>query len=302
MDIELEGIPLNKTEQNQAGGVLDVRNISNISTSDRREMVEHDIPGMEGNVFQNLGRSPVNISFDGILQGKSAKSNLETIRSKFKQGIPLSFNSNISGAADVTKVLIDDLRITEVGGESNRYSYSIVLMEYKEPPPEPTTPPSQDEDAKEWAKKTAEEAVESINYLAGKVLDSEGNPKSGVDVLAKSKNGEYTGKTNEDGIYRIDELPPGKYRIFVDAEEYKGVEEEVTIGKGGEDESGGQIKEEEETEEEVEEKTEGETEDDGEEVTEEDQEDEKTEDEPKEEIPEEEQEIGEDEEKRNDES
>lgn len=304
MDIELEGIPLNKTEQNQAGGMLDVMNISNMSTSDRREMVEHVIPGMEGNVFQNLGRSPVNISFDGILQGISAKSNLETLRSKYKQGTPLSFNSNISGAADVTKVLIDDLRITEVGGESNRYNYSIVLREYKEPPPEPTIPPSQDEEAKDWAKKTAEEAVESINYLTGKVLDTEGNPKSGVDVLAKSKNGEYTGKTNGEGIYRIDELLPGKYKIFVDAEEYAGVEEKVTIGKGGEDESGEETTEEEETEveteEEVEVKTEEETENEGEEVTEEDQEDEKTEDEPKEEMPEEEQDIGENEDNRED--
>jgi len=169
MDIELDGIPLNKTEQNQTGGKLEVRNISNISTSDRREMVEHDIPGMEGNVFQNLGRSPVNISFDGILQGKSVKSILETIRSKFKQGIPLPFNSNISGAADVTKVLIDDLRIMEIGGVSNRYNYSIVLREYKEPPPEPTIPPSQDEKAKEWGEKTAEESsgIYQLPYRKG---------------------------------------------------------------------------------------------------------------------------------------
>jgi hypothetical protein len=235
VNIELDSIPLNKSS------VAEIRNVYNINTSDKRSMVEYDIPGMEGNVFQNLGRSPVMISFDGTLQGKTARSNLEVLRSKFKQGMPLPFNSNISGAADVTKVLIEDLRIEEVAGITERYRYSIVLREYKEPPPEPTTPPSQDEKAKEFAKNVSEKTMEGINYITGKVMDAEGKPKSGVRVIATCSEGEhkgetYEGETNEEGIYRIDDLPPDKYKITVDAEEYEGVEEVVIIGKGKESE------------------------------------------------------------------
>ncbi len=229
MKIELDNIKLIDADEKQ----LEIKNVSNISTSDKRSMVEHEIPGMEGNVFQNLGRSPVTISFDGALQGKTARSNLEFIRSKFKQGIPLPFNSNISGAADVTKVLIEDLRIEEIAGVMDRYRYSIVLREYKEPPPEPVTPPSQDEQAKQWAKDEAEKAMEGINYLTGKVLDSEGKPRSRVKVLAKYSEGEYSVETNEEGLYRIEELPPGKYSVTVDSEEYEGVKEIVIIGGGG---------------------------------------------------------------------
>ncbi|MBA1340582.1 MAG: hypothetical protein C5S40_00370 [ANME-2 cluster archaeon] len=232
MNIELDGIPLIVAEQDQAGGITEIRNISNIRTSDKRSMVEHRIPGMEGNVFQDLGRSPVTISFDGTFQGKTARNNLETIRSKFKQGIPLPFNSDISGAADVTKVLIEDLQIEDIAGILNRYRYSILLREYKEPPPEPTTPPSRDESAEEWVEKAAEEAVESINCLTGKVLDSEDNPRTGVSVIASGQNGEYNARTNEEGVYRIEDLPPGEYRIIVDSEEYEGIEEVVTIGGG----------------------------------------------------------------------
>ncbi len=36
-------------------------------------------------------------------------------------------------------------------------------------------------------------------------------------------------------MYRIENLPPGKYKITVDSEEYQGIEEVVTIGKGGEE-------------------------------------------------------------------
>jgi len=72
--------------------------------------------------------------------------------------------------------------------------------------------------------------MESINCLTGKVLDSEDNPRSGVSVIDSGQNGEYNARTNEDGVYRIEGLPPGKYRIIVDSEDYEGIEEVVTIG------------------------------------------------------------------------
>jgi hypothetical protein len=227
MNIKIGEIELVKSE------VGEIMNVSNISTTDMRNIVEHEIPGMEGSVFQNFGRGPVWISFDGTLQGKSAKNTLETIRSKFKQGIPLPFNSTISGAADVTKVLIKDLRISEVAGIIDRFQYSIVLREYKEPPPEPTIPPSQDEDAQEWAGNRHEEAIESINYITGKVLDHEGNPKTGVPVIIRSEAGEYRVETNEEGIYRQNDLPAARYRVTVESEEYRWIEKEVVIGSGG---------------------------------------------------------------------
>jgi hypothetical protein len=238
MNIELDSIPLIWEERDQKGGVTDIRNVSNISTSDRRSMVEHEIPGMEGNAFQNLGRAPVKISFEGSLQGRTAKTNLETLRSKFKQGIPLPLNSDISGATDVTKVLIEDLHIQDVPGAVSRYEYSIKLSEYKEPPPEPKAPLSQEQQAKEWAKEVAEDATESLNIVTGKVLDFEGNPKGEVSVNIKGTDSEYSVQTNEDGIYRLENLPPGRYKITVDLEGYEGVEESVVIGNGGEKSEG----------------------------------------------------------------
>lgn len=233
MNIEIDGIALVKSEQAEAGSGVEIRNVSNISTTDRRNIVEHQIPGMEGSVFQNMGRAAVRISFEGTLQGRSAKNKLETIRSKFKQGIPLPFNSDISGAADVTQVLIENLRISEEAGITDRYQYSIVICEYKEPPPEPTIPPSQDEEAAEAHENMAEEEIEAINYITGKVLDHEGNPKTGVPVIIRSEAGEYRVETNEEGIYRQNDLPPARYRVTVESEEYRGIEKEVVIGSGG---------------------------------------------------------------------
>jgi Carboxypeptidase regulatory-like domain/DNA circularisation protein N-terminus len=259
MNIEIDGIALVKSEQAEAGSGVEIRNVSNISTTDRRNIVEHQIPGMEGSVFQNMGRAAVRISFEGTLQGRSAKNKLETIRSKFKQGIPLPFNSDISGAADVTQVLIENLRISEEAGITDRYQYSIVICEYKEPPPEPTIPPSQDEGAAEWNQNESGETIEAINYITGKVLDHEGNPKTGVPVIIRSEAGEYRVETNEEGIYRQNDLTPARYRVTVESEEYRGIEKEVVIGSGG----GGEEQGEGSGEDSAEEGNEGEIEDEG---------------------------------------
>ena len=237
MNIELDGIPLVKTEQSQTGGQIEVRNVFNISTTDKRDMIGHKIPGMEGDVFQNLGRSPVVISFDGTFQGKTAKENLEILRTKFKQGTPLPFNSDLSGAADITKVLINDLRIEESAGVVASYHYFIVIQEYKEPPPEPVTPPNQDDSATQWQEEKAQKVVESINVLIGKILDADSTPKTGMTVIASGNEGEFNAETDDEGRYRIENVPPGKYTITVDSEEYEGSEEVISVGPGEEEES-----------------------------------------------------------------
>ncbi len=233
MRAELDGILLNETQEQADGGILEGRSISSISASDGRNMVMLSVPGMEGSVFQDLGRTAVRISLEGVISGRSARSVVEMIRSKFKQGTPLAFNSDVSGAADVTKVVIDDLRIVDVAGYKDRYSYSMVLKEYMEPPPQPSPPPARDEEAEAWAEEAAEEAEESVNVLSGKVLDAEGNPGAGVAVRVAGPDGEYSLTTGDDGVYRTEGLPPGEYEVTVESEGYEGIKHTVTIGGNG---------------------------------------------------------------------
>jgi hypothetical protein len=157
MKIELEGILLSDTRE-QTGGTLEGRSISNVCANDDRNIVMHNIPGMEGSVFQDMGRTAVRIAFEGIISGNSARNVIEMIRSKFKSGVPVTFNSDISGATDITKVIIDDFRVSDSSGNKDRYNYSISLKEYKSPPAAQTSTPSQDDAAETWANQTAEDA------------------------------------------------------------------------------------------------------------------------------------------------
>ncbi|MEM2718607.1 MAG: carboxypeptidase-like regulatory domain-containing protein, partial [Candidatus Bathyarchaeia archaeon] len=89
--------------------------------------------------------------------------------------------------------------------------------------------PSQEEEAAEEVEEETDEALASVNYVTGRVLDADGNPKSGVSVKISWEGGEYVVKTDEEGVFRKDNLEPGKYMITVDAPEYEGIVKEVEI-------------------------------------------------------------------------
>ncbi len=241
MEIELEGIKLvlvTKTEDPTKGAVQ-VRQIKTITTADRRILVEHQVPGLEGNLFQNLGRAPVKISFEGSFHGAGVREDLTRIRQKFKEGTACTFNSDITGMSDVTKVLIEEFRVVENAGEPNKYEYALVLREYREPPPEPVAPPSQNAQAQKWAEQTAEETAATINQIVGKVLDEDGNPKSGLKVKITGDEGEMQVTTDEEGIYRQEDVKPGKYEVMVDEPGYEGILKKVEIAGSTSGGSGG---------------------------------------------------------------
>ncbi|MEM2027474.1 MAG: carboxypeptidase regulatory-like domain-containing protein [Candidatus Bathyarchaeia archaeon] len=230
MNVEIDGIPLIKhTRDPDTGATKDLRSVYNIEISERRRIVEHKIPGFEGSILQDLGREPVTISFEGIIFGEGAREDLEIIRSKFKAGSPVPFSSDITGIAEVNQVLIEDLRVEDAGGTVNRYRYHMVLREYIIPREEEERAPSQEEEAAEEVEEETDEALASVNYVTGRVLDADGNPKSGVSVKISWEGGEYVVKTDEEGVFRKDNLEPGKYMITVDAPEYEGIVKEVEI-------------------------------------------------------------------------
>jgi hypothetical protein len=230
MNVELDGMKLiEHIRDPDTGATKELKSVYNISVSENRSIVEHKIPGMEGGILQDLGREPVRIFFDGIIYGETAREDLERIRAKYKKGTPVPFSSDVSGAAEVTQILIEDLNVRDHGGSVNRYGYSITLREYLVPREEEEPAPSQEKEAEEAAEEKADDAKSSVNYIEGEVRDADGNPQEGVSVKITWDGGAYTVKTNDKGIYRQDNLEPGTYTVTVDAEGYEDVKTEVTI-------------------------------------------------------------------------
>ncbi len=246
MDVKIDDLELIKrVDDSDTHVVKELRTVDSVSMDDRRAIVELRIPGAEGSVLQDLGRRPVVVRFTGELQGEDAQTTLENLRAKFKSGKPLPFSSDLTGIAEVTQILIEDLHVEESMGSSNTYEYSLTIREYIEPKePEEEEPPSQDEDAEDQVEDETDDATSTVNYITGKVVDDEGKPEPKIKVTITDEQGnEYEEETNDDGIYRKDDLEPGKYKVSVKAPGYEGKEQEVEIqkssGEGGGEEGGG---------------------------------------------------------------
>jgi len=175
MSIELDKIKLIRHDREE-GKTKVLNSVFNLNVSEKREVVEHRIPGMEGGVLQDMGRSPVRIDFDGLVYGKDAKEVLKELRARFKAGKPMPFTSDLTAVTDITQVIIENLDIFDVSGSPQNYKYRIKLREYIPPKKKDDPAPSQDADAKKSIDQKADDAKNNVD--AG---DSEAQQQTGDD-------------------------------------------------------------------------------------------------------------------------
>ncbi|MEM1546355.1 MAG: hypothetical protein QXY40_06395 [Candidatus Methanomethylicia archaeon] len=147
MYIKLDDIELMK-RVDENGVIREIRSIRNVSLSGRRRIVELKIPGLQGNILQDLGRDPLLIYVEGLLTGINAKNTFQEISSKFKLGKPIQFLSDIPSISDVSEVVIESLKAYLISGEPLSYWYTLVLREHKSSSQRKSEIPSQEKEAK----------------------------------------------------------------------------------------------------------------------------------------------------------
>jgi hypothetical protein len=169
--LKLGGIDLIKREDRYDGKIKEIRSVHNVSVLGKKRIVELQIPGSSGNVFQDMGRIPLRILFEGELIGPETKKTLKDLKSKFDLNQALPFSSNLTVLGDITEVVIESFSISFIDGVPQGSRYSIVLREYKsanaggKKPSTETKPPSQEEDGK----LDFEKRVSSVKRDASKV-------------------------------------------------------------------------------------------------------------------------------------
>lgn len=129
MPIEIGGIQLNR--------------IHRLATLEQAALVAHRIPGLEGNVVQNLGRASTQLQVEGIFYGATAKDDLAALRNLYKNREPVDFLAEMVGAAYFSQVVITRFEVFEAAGSPDEFSYVLRIMEYVEPP-EPAAGPDFD--------------------------------------------------------------------------------------------------------------------------------------------------------------
>jgi hypothetical protein len=124
-------------------GEWQVPSIERIRTLEERRIARLPVPGLLGDIQQDLGASSLSVEIAGSLHGDDARDDfLQKLRDDFKAGDPVSFAADITTATDLDRVLIDELELEEVNDSASGFRYRIVLCEYVEPPAPP--PPVDD--------------------------------------------------------------------------------------------------------------------------------------------------------------
>jgi hypothetical protein len=163
MLMKLDDIELIK-RVDKDGAVEEIRSIYNIAISGKRRIVELEIPGLTGNVFQDLGRNPLLIAFEGELIGANTMNTLQDIKAKFEMRKP-----DIFPITDVTEVVIENLTVNFIGGTPAGSRYSMLLREHKSSStgsgggPGETPPPSQEESATKDVEAKTSKIYSSVN-------------------------------------------------------------------------------------------------------------------------------------------
>jgi hypothetical protein len=114
--------------------------IEYVESSESRALVEHRVPGLAGNYFQDMGTVPNTIIIAGTHTGDDGRDNfLNGVRTIFNEGTPTTLVADINTATDITDVVIEDLQVAEVAGSATTFRYFLKLRKYVKPPEPPST-------------------------------------------------------------------------------------------------------------------------------------------------------------------
>lgn len=112
---------------------LELGQVQEISTYERRTLAEHKPPGMSGSLLQNLGRRPTRLVLWAVATGPDALSFTEKLDEKFRAAEPVTFTADIVNDAEIELMFIEDLKIQELAGKPERFAYVLTLREFIEP-------------------------------------------------------------------------------------------------------------------------------------------------------------------------
>jgi hypothetical protein len=116
--------------------------ITGIRASEARRLVTIPVPGLSGDLHQDLGRGALVVEIEGSLAGDDARDDfLKELREKYLAGVPVDFVADIAKESELEQVWIEALAFEESADEPDVFFYRIVLREYTEPP-EPPSPAS----------------------------------------------------------------------------------------------------------------------------------------------------------------
>src|SRR6185436_13721917 len=88
--------------------------IERISAREARRLAVLPVPGLSGDLHQDLGRGALAVEITGSMSGDEARDAfLKEVRTRFLAGDPVDFVADIVAESELEQVLIEELRVEE---------------------------------------------------------------------------------------------------------------------------------------------------------------------------------------------
>jgi hypothetical protein len=117
----------------------EVTGITAIHALERRRIARMGVPGLDGDLQQDLGHQSLAVEIHGSLQGDELRDSfLGAVRERHLAGEPLDFVADIVTATQLEQVLIETFEVLESNDWAEHVRYRLVLREYVEPPKPPS--------------------------------------------------------------------------------------------------------------------------------------------------------------------
>lgn len=116
----------------------EIPRISRIASGESRRIAFAPVPGLAGDLSQDLGRGALVVEISGSLYGDEKRDEfLKRVREVFLAGEPVDFIADIVNESELERVLIEALDLEENADNPDECFYRIRLCEYTEPPEPP---------------------------------------------------------------------------------------------------------------------------------------------------------------------
>lgn len=210
-------------------GDLELETVQRIETEEGQVLTRHEIPALEGDFLQRLGRRGSRVSLAGMVVGPEVRERLQELRTKVRTAEPVPFASDIATATRLAEVLVEELDVREIAGRPERFEVTLALRELTEPPAaesgEEEVPADEevDTEAAEAADEDAEETVaqiaEDVGELRVRIEITEGpEDVTGLGVLVEgvTEAGEevfFTIEQATEGVFLRTDVPAGEYTV-----------------------------------------------------------------------------------------
>jgi hypothetical protein len=116
--------------------------IERVELVEARRFALLSVPGLAGDLHQDLGAQSLTVAVTGSLHGDQRRSDLlGELQAKFLAGDPLPFVADIVESSELEQVVIVGFEVTETNDAADAVRYRLLLRQYVEPPAPPSLAP-----------------------------------------------------------------------------------------------------------------------------------------------------------------